>query len=1526
MEANTVEHVERDRLEPAVAEPKDEATVDPALLPFSQRIALFSSAADASSPAPSRGSQWNTPARTVTSTPGSTTTPGDTRRASTAYASYSAAPRSSLRLFDAATAAAARDAAYRFFTLRSDWQGRPTAATPTSKPAGGPACAEAATQTDLDPHEESSTSDECPELRPKPAAPTTATPGCASPDCTAQLVIRASALRGADECGAATAAAGAAAALQQAAVQQQLLSAAAALQASAADAVAADRPWLAVVRLLADYIAEQQQQQAATKEEASGKSAGSVSEDADGCAAAQAAPSAPDARLLAALLTAQAGAEREAAAGAEPEGLAEEAVRASTPSSPAADVTAGHSEQGGSESGSEVGEEADSGVAVAALQQQVAALREQMRQRALAQYDNNRMAAVALDRSLARLNHMASAIALGGGAGAAVSGPPRSPSYSPPRPAAPRGLTHAAGSPAATCASVSGSCSKPAAAAPAPAAEAEAEAPAPNQARSWFSPGRWLWGSPPPAGSHAPGSHARQRAGRGPREAQEAVEEQEQRLAALCRERDGLAQQCAALQRQCSGLIAYVAMLGGSGSGGGGGGAATAAPALDSSVTGSSSSSSSSSSLPLGPRAAGAPGAEVGRQQQRPLERAVGPAEAEVSTPAGLVSDARLWVRVTASPPRGPAAPPAHSELLLQEGAAGQQPPCVRLKFEMVDWRQQQQQQGRAAHVRVRLVVAPGPLGFGSAVMEGEEGVASAEAAAGAGAGCHTPPAAPGSPLAAPHLVIGASPHKRAAADPGAAAEWLGCVPAAGAGAGAVAAPLLQAAGGHELGVWLEEQGQDQEPWGHALQQSISLPSQLLLQRQREREQRRRALGARFPAGGADTAGAGVGTSPGGLGYNSSLVAAVQQLVRSLEDEATAASCAAPGAAAAGALPATESVIASPFATPSVPGAVGGGSGSGSGGRSGNGTASGGAEPGGSPQGPRPAPAAVSAALDSLRRALRQLLGDSCDGGDSGAGAGAGVSLMPPALCYEEGPPPPTPCGLATGAGMNPVAAAGGLVAAATEEQEQLLPPAQRSWSAPAPGDKLRAGAGAGADADDVGPHGDDERGGCCMGETLSAACTAAAASDAAAVAVAAAVLSRAQAAAAEFHRVYTIAAAANGAGDLASCGGGAAAAADGPALPRGRSSPPCSPRSPGPLDPVDSASHTGSGSGDGGGENDDEPAGPARWCARRTSGAGAGTAAPAAGGGSTGQHMILYGDGDGEWHLDTADTGCCVDSSGCAFSDHDHDGHGGHEEELDEADWDALAAAAQASGGSEPLLAAVGFLREQLQLAHLEIVALTTQLGSLSHQRAAAEVRTRTHDAALTQLALAEGEALMELAGLRQQLSAERAARARLGAQCEELQNMLLSGIPDRSPSSHFTSPTKPQQSVRVEPASAGALQQQQQQQQRQQPQSLPVDMTGQRLSLARLAPAGPLPQPQASQPGTQQQPRQQQQYQHHQHQKQQQQQQPQKHHVSRYNSVPPRRTVAAVGGSGSAAVFRFKLPVALFGRSPTKPVVLDS
>ncbi|EFJ43553.1 flagellar-specific protein Ssa14 [Volvox carteri f. nagariensis] len=83
------------------------------------------------------------------------------------------------------------------------------------------------------------------------------------------------------------------------------------------------------------------------------------------------------------------------------------------------------------------------------------------------------------------------------------------------------------------------------------------------------------------------------------------------------------------------------------------------------------------------------------------------------------------------------------------------------------------------------------------------------------------------------------------------------------------------------------------------------------------------------------------------------------------------------------------------------------------------------------------------------------------------------------------------------------------------------------------------------------------------------------------------------------------------------------------------------------------------------------------------------------------------------------------------------------------------------------------------LQFAHLEIVSLTTQLGALSHQREGLRARASEHDAALQLLAINEGEALLEAQRLRRQLASERAARIRLSAQCDDLRNMVLSGLP---------------------------------------------------------------------------------------------------------------------------------------------------
>ncbi|GFR39879.1 hypothetical protein Agub_g381 [Astrephomene gubernaculifera] len=117
---------------------------------------------------------------------------------------------------------------------------------------------------------------------------------------------------------------------------------------------------------------------------------------------------------------------------------------------------------------------------------------------------------------------------------------------------------------------------------------------------------------------------------------------------------------------------------------------------------------------------------------------------------------------------------------------------------------------------------------------------------------------------------------------------------------------------------------------------------------------------------------------------------------------------------------------------------------------------------------------------------------------------------------------------------------------------------------------------------------------------------------------------------------------------------------------------------------------------------------------------------------------------------------------------------------DLADAEWDELTSAASVHS-PESLAAAVRFLREQLQLAHMDILALTTQLGSLSHQREGLRARASARDAAVQQLAINEGEALLEAQALRMQLAAERAARARLGAQCEELQDKLLAFLSGR-------------------------------------------------------------------------------------------------------------------------------------------------
>ncbi|KXZ44087.1 hypothetical protein GPECTOR_74g701 [Gonium pectorale] len=64
--------------------------------------------------------------------------------------------------------------------------------------------------------------------------------------------------------------------------------------------------------------------------------------------------------------------------------------------------------------------------------------------------------------------------------------------------------------------------------------------------------------------------------------------------------------------------------------------------------------------------------------------------------------------------------------------------------------------------------------------------------------------------------------------------------------------------------------------------------------------------------------------------------------------------------------------------------------------------------------------------------------------------------------------------------------------------------------------------------------------------------------------------------------------------------------------------------------------------------------------------------------------------------------------------------------------------------------------------------LAAAVVLGSISQQREGLQARATAHDAALQQLAINEGEALLEASRLRSQLEAERAARARLRSQLE--------------------------------------------------------------------------------------------------------------------------------------------------------------
>lgn len=98
-------------------------------------------------------------------------------------------------------------------------------------------------------------------------------------------------------------------------------------------------------------------------------------------------------------------------------------------------------------------------------------------------------------------------------------------------------------------------------------------------------------------------------------------------------------------------------------------------------------------------------------------------------------------------------------------------------------------------------------------------------------------------------------------------------------------------------------------------------------------------------------------------------------------------------------------------------------------------------------------------------------------------------------------------------------------------------------------------------------------------------------------------------------------------------------------------------------------------------------------------------------------------------------------------------------------------------------LLDMVSFLKQQLQLAQLEILDLHTQVGTLNSQQEGLQERHIMCNAALSAVAVSEGEAYLEVGHLRGQLAAESAARLRLAQQCEELQNRLLSCIPDRQP-----------------------------------------------------------------------------------------------------------------------------------------------
>ncbi|GIL43951.1 hypothetical protein Vafri_1534 [Volvox africanus] len=143
---------------------------------------------------------------------------------------------------------------------------------------------------------------------------------------------------------------------------------------------------------------------------------------------------------------------------------------------------------------------------------------------------------------------------------------------------------------------------------------------------------------------------------------------------------------------------------------------------------------------------------------------------------------------------------------------------------------------------------------------------------------------------------------------------------------------------------------------------------------------------------------------------------------------------------------------------------------------------------------------------------------------------------------------------------------------------------------------------------------------------------------------------------------------------------------------------------------------------------------------------------------------------------------------SGCYF-DAEYgsrgDWYGDEEFYLDFEDVDELAVAA-AVNGPAALLSAVQVLREQLLQAHLEIVKLSTQLLAVSHQREGLRAQASQRDAALQLVAINEGDALLEAERLRAQLASERAARARLSAQYEDLRMMLSLGIHDGALGAH--------------------------------------------------------------------------------------------------------------------------------------------